>query len=75
MVKFQEEQKRESVSRHVEERKISIHLNKSIDSQTLIKEKEKREMELSRLIRYEQELLKKNSESLQASQVMRHRFN
>jgi len=24
---------------------------------------------------YEQELLKKNSESLQASQVMRHKFN
>jgi len=37
LVKFQEEQKRESLSRHAEERKISIHLNKSIDSQSLNK--------------------------------------
>ena len=36
---------------------------------------ERGEEELSRMMMYEQELLKKSSESLQASQVMKHKFN
>ena len=50
-------------------------MNKSIDSSTLIKKAGQGEDEMSRLVAYEQELLKKNSESLQASQIVRRRFN
>jgi hypothetical protein len=42
-VKFQEEKKRESVSRHLEEKVRSIRLNKSIDSGSLVKKAEKGE--------------------------------
>lgn len=46
-----------------------------MDSSALSRKAEQSEQELSRLMAYEQQLIKKNSESLQASQVMRHKFN
>jgi hypothetical protein len=53
-IKYQEQRKRESVSRHLEDKVRSIRLDKSIDSGTLTKKAERGEEELSRLILYEQ---------------------
>jgi hypothetical protein len=74
-VRFQEELKRESLSRHREKKVESVRIGKSMDSGSLTDRAQKGEAELSRLMEYEQELLKKSSDSLQASQVMRHKFN
>ena len=74
MVRKQEEKKREVVSRHQANRIKHIHLNKSIDAQDLNSKTERGEKEMARLMAFEQELIKKNSESLQASQVMQSKF-
>lgn len=75
MVLRQEDMKREAVSRHKAERVHRIRLNKSIDAGDMNSKTERQEKELAYMMAFEQELLKKNSESLQASQVMRNKFN
>jgi len=74
-VKFNESKKRESISRHIEDKYRNILSNKSIDSSRIQSKTKLQEEELERLMKYEQELMQKNTESLQASQVMKNRYN
>jgi hypothetical protein len=70
-----EEKKRSKLKQHYEHKIMSTLISKSKDSSHLAKETSNLTQEYERMMQFEKKLLEDSNRSLQASQVMKGRFN
>ena len=70
----QEEEKKMKVSRYLESRVRETIELKSLDTDRVMSKATQREKELERLSKMEEEMVKRNSESVQVSQEMRNKL-